>query len=818
MKKIYFRHISLSASILIILFSLAPLFAAENPFSIQERGSASHSSGPFGQTINPVFAGLQSTPLLAYQYTFYDGKMSGDHFIQAGYWGLTFLYGWFQDVYVDDIDRMDHAGASYFSFTWGHMFKNIFGFGLTYSFSESSVKRFKGYEGLNFGFLLRPCRYVSLGYVVYDAWGVVNGNTIDWRQIFSLSIRPYWERLSLSMDIVYQKGDDAADLNYKFTADLRFWYDISLFVTGDIRQNFLFGMSMPIYFHTYPSTGIAPHYYRTMNSGGEPGQNSIGFSIPLIANASALAIPGKGRYLKIVIDRGINEIEKRSFWGKEATVFYDVAAAIDRACTDAAVDGIIMQIDGAGIGFGQIQELRQGLKKARSRGKKVYAIMSGPGNKEYYLASAADKICFTPSTPFYITGLKAQVYFFKGLMDKVGVKFESVKRGAYKSFSEAFTREHMSEAFRENITSLLEDLNRQYVDDIMKDRGISQKVIDDIFAGGSLDPSEAVANHFVDSIGYADDALDTIGHGITTVSLSSYMKEERMDHRWGMAPKIAIIVIDGSIVTGNSFNTGWFRSIGDAAYRKALEGAFKDPVTRAVVIRINSGGGSASASDAMWDSLVKLKKKYKKPVVFSFGNMAASGGYYVACSGDTIFSNRGTTTGSIGVVLGKITLEELYKKLGVNKDVIKMSDFADIFSESRHLTDREVALLQKGIDFSYNRFTGKVMEARKISTEDITRVAEGRVFTGQQAQQKKLIDETGGIIAAVEYARHLAKIDDRFEIAKYPDERGPLFELFKLPEFKMLSEQIQGLLQNAEYLRLKDEKALFLFPYRVEIE
>lgn len=818
MKRYYYLLLVVSSATAMLFPSSSTLHAADNPFTIHERGSASYTSGPFGQTINPVFADLQSTPLVAYQYSFYDGRKSGDHFVQAGYWGFTFLYGRFQDIYLKDIDAIDHAGASYFSFTKGVMIKNIFGFGLSYSFSKSSVRSFKGYRGIDFGLLLRPWRYVSFGFVMDDAWGIVNGNRTKWRQIYSVSLRPWWDRLTLSMDVVYEKGDRPSGLNYRFTADLRLWYDISLFVTGDIHRSFLFGLSMPLWFHSYPSAGIEAHYYRGMYGGGAPDRNSFGCSFSLAANRSALALPGRGRYLKIVVDGSVSEIEKRSFWGTEATVFYDVAAAIDRAAGDPALDGIIVQINGAGPGLAQVQELRQGLKKARSRGKKVYAVMSAPGNKEYYLASAADRIFFTPNSPFYITGLKAQVYFFKGLMDKVGVRFESVKRGTYKSFNEAFTREQMSEAVRENITSLLSDLNRQYVDDIMADRGISRETIDDIFARGSLEPAEAVKNRFVDSIGYPDDAVESIGRGISVVSLSSYLKEENVDHRWGMVPKIAVVVIEGSIVSGDSFDTGWFRSIGDEAYRKALETAFRDPAAKAVVIRVNSGGGSAAASDVMWDALVRLKKKYRKPVVFSFGNIAASGGYYVACTGSRIFSNPGTTTGSIGVVFGKITLEELYRKLGIHKDVIKMSEFADIFSESRRLTGKETALLQKGIDFSYDRFTGKVMEARRMSAADIARVAEGRVFTGSQALDKRLADENGGIVAAVEYARYLARIDDRFEVAKFPDERGPLFELFKLPEFKMLSEQVRGLLQNAEYLKLKDERALYLFPYRVDIE
>ncbi len=806
-------------SVLFLVMSIlkAPLEAAENPFAVQERGSASHSAGPFGQAINPVFADLKTAPLLAYQYSFYDGRKSGDHLVQAGYWGFTFLYGRFQDVYLKSAKTIDHAGADYCSFTKGVMIKNIFGFGMSYSFGRSSVRSFKGYQGLDIGALLRPWKYISLGFVMDDAWGIVNGNKIGWRQSYSVSIRPYWERLTLSLDIVHRKGGRASDLNYRITADLRLWYDISLFLTGDRNLDFLFGASFPLYFRAYPAAGIAPHYYRSVNSGGAPDRNSIGFSIPLVANGSALALPGKGRFLKIVIDGAMNEIEKRSFWGKKYPVFYDLVSAVDRAGDDASIDGIIVQIENAGLSFGQIQELRRALKKARSKGKKVYAIMAGPGNREYYLASAADRIWFTPNSHFYITGLKVQVYFFKGLMDKVGVQYESIKRGTYKSFNEAFTREHMSDAFRENITSLLADLNRQYLDDIMRDRGIPRESIDDIFNRGSLDPAEAVTKRFVDSIGYADDALDEIGGGASTVTVSSYMAMARVEHRWGLAPKIAIVVVEGSIVSGVSFDTGWFRSIGDATYRKALEGAFKDPATAAVVIRVNSGGGSAAASDRMWNALARLKKKYRKPVVFSFGNIAASGGYYIACTGDRIFSNPGTTTGSIGVVFGKLTLEELYRKLGITKDIVKMSEFADIFTESRRLKEKELKLLQRGVDFTYDRFTGKVMEARRLSAADMARVAEGKVLTGSQALERALADEAGGILAAVEYARHLAGINGPYNVERFPDERGPLFELFKLPEFKVLAGQLRELIRNAEYIRLRDEKALYLFPYHVEI-
>ena len=672
--------------------------------------------------------------------------------------------------------------------------------------------------GLDVGLLFRPWRYISLGFVMKDARAEINGNRLKWREVYSLSIRPYTERVTISLDVIHKQGARASRLDYRGTVDVRLWYDLSLFATLDRNINLFFGVSLPLQFHSLYATGIDLHYYRTSNRKSAPDQNTFGLSVPAFKDQSALAIPGGENYLMITLDGPIDEIDKRSFFGNEPVVFYDILRCISRAGQDPGIDGIILKINKAGIGFAQVQELRHELKKARSAGKKVYSIMRSPGNKEYYLASASDKIYFTPDSTFYFTGLAMQVYFFKGLMDKIGVQLESVKRGAYKSFNESFTREHMSDALRQNLTSLLKDLNGQYINDIMADRGITRDAIDGLFSKGHLFPEEAVKSRFVDKIGYADEALDDISPRITLLSVSSYLKKKKKDYSWGFTPRIAVVYIDGSIVSGKSFNTGWFRSIGDVKFAEMLKKAFSDWSTAALVIRVNSGGGSANASDYMWNALVKMKRKYKKPVVFSFGNVAASGGYYVACTGDTIFTDRGTITGSIGVVYGKITVKELYQKLGINKDVVKMSEFADIFSESRNLTEKEKKLLQEAIDFSYDRFTGRVIEGRRIKAEKIARLAEGRVFTGLQALDRRLADEVGSLVTAVEFAKKLARIDRDIEIKKLPDDRGPLLDLFSLPDIRLLSKLIRGILKNVHHTELLDEKSLYLFPYQIEVQ
>jgi protease-4 len=278
--------------------------------------------------------------------------------------------------------------------------------------------------------------------------------------------------------------------------------------------------------------------------------------------------------------------------------------------------------------------------------------------------------------------------------------------------------------------------------------------------------------------------------------------------------------VSGSIIRGEARRSGWFGpdATGDESYRKTLEQVFGDPAVRAVVIRVNSGGGSATASDFMWHALLEMKKKYDKPVVFSFGNIAASGGYYIACTGDIIFSGAGTVTGSIGVVMGKVNLGRLYATLGINKNVIKTSEFADIFDESRDLTVRERELLQKAVDFTYRGFTDKVAEARGISRDGIPSVAEGRVFAGSRAKERALVDSIGGLVAAIEYAKGMAGIERRCRIVHLPARKSSIVEMLgsatagdALAAIEPIRNALQGLYHS-------DEAWLFLYPYRIEIK
>ena len=377
----------------------------------------------------------------------------------------------------------------------------------------------------------------------------------------------------------------------------------------------------------------------------------------------------------------------------------------------------------------------------------------------------------------------------------------------------------MSPEFRENMESLLSNMNEQFVSDIASGRNIDEEVITDLFNKGFYLPSEAKDKGFIDEVMYKDEAVKKTGENIYLVNFRDYIKEKVQLRQWGPVPAIAVIHVNGTIIQGESRNSAFDSNIGDATFSKAIESAFKNPLVKALVIRVDSGGGSASASDYMWRELARLKEKYPKPVVFSFGNTAASGGYYIACTGDEILAGRGTITGSIGVIAGKLNLSELYNRLGINKEIIKMSEFADIFSESKKLTEKERKIIQEGINFTYHRFTEKVAEARGFTIDTIPQVAEGRVFTGEQAVEKNLANQIGGIMTAIELAKTRADLKGKYNVLHLPEGRLLLPGIIRGTTESLFYNGLMPAINNIEkYNMLKEEPNLYMQPFYIEIE
>lgn len=809
-----------TALVFIIVFSsIGSLFSTETLFPLPpDAMSASYETGPFSMILNPVFSDI-SGAYLAYRYFAYNQKHNPNHLLGFNIFGISFMYGRYNNIYSNSVDQYIDSNTNLFHINKGFFFGNTLGLGAGYTFSKSDISFYDDYSAFNIGFLLRPSRFLSFAFTMHDINGKYDTGSLNRRDTYSISLHPYFQNITLSADGTKLSNEKFKDMDYAFSGSIKLPNDMELTGKFDTDKNIQFALTMPFFFRSKNSHSIMIDGYGSSFKNSRLNYYSAGISYSFARNTKAKEIYSANNLLYIKFDQPIKEVEKTFFFSKKNPVFTELLAAIINAGNDNTIQGLFIEIDQVPFGMAQIQEIRNEILKIKVQGKKVYAVMNYPGNKEYYLASTADKIYFTPNSPFYLTGLSAQVYFFKGLLDKAGIEYESISFGKYKSLNESATRETMSPEFRENMESLLSNLNEQFVADIASDRNMDETIVNDLFNKGFYVPLEAKEKGFIDEVLYKDEAIKDIGENVNFVGFKNYIKEKIDLQQWGPVPSIAVIHVNGIIIPGESRNSFFNTNTGDATYSSALEAVFKNTLVKALVIRVDSGGGAASASDYMWRELTRLKKKYPKPVVFSFGNTAASGGYYIACTGDEILASKATITGSIGVVAGKLNLSELYSKLGINKEVIKMSEFADIFSESKKLSEKERALIQESINFTYQKFTEKVADARGFSEKNIPNIAEGRVFTGDQALENNLVNQNGGIMAAIEIARIRSDIKGNYKVLHLPEGRILWPDIIRGNAESSLMELIEPFMKDIKnYTMLKNEPYLYLQPYYIEIK
>jgi protease-4 len=802
--------------ILLICTAASSLYSAENPFPLPPSAlSSSYSGGSFSSMVNPVFTDMDSTTGIAYRYMSYNNADKGNHFASLNLFGFDFIYSRYNTIPDIAGDSLLDSGVNLYSINRGFFFGNAFGFGGGYSFSSGSDDYFSSYSGWSTGLLFRPVKFISLGAAFRDINGEIGGEEIDPSMDYSLSLRPWKEHLTLTAGCITQKNRDTG---YYYSAEIKGYREISLSLKYGTDKTITAGLTLPIYMRSGNGMEMIIDAYGSGKS-ETADFRSAGIAFSSKREKKTICFAPADNFITLKISGNYkSERDESGVFSKREPVFQDLLRGLSQIGDDPAITGLIIEIESSGFGMAQTQEIRDLLNRLRAGGKKVYTILNYPGNKEYYLATASDKLFFTPNSTFKITGLSAKAYFLKGLLDKGGVKFESISKGRYKSFNETYTRTDMSEHARENLKEILTDLNEQFISGITSERKITREAVEELFKKGLYSPSEAKEKGFIDEVMYANEAADSIQKKGKTISFAEYIREERSTGSWGPLPAVAVINVTGSIVSGKGGGSAMSNSTGDYEYKLSIDKAFSDRSVKAVVIRVDSGGGSASASDFMWNALHAAKNKNPKPVVFSFGNTAASGGYYIACTGDPVFAGRGTITGSIGVVAGKVSAEELYSKLGINTETIKMSEFADIFSESRSLTENDKVLLQKEIDFIYDRFTGKVMEGRGISESEITQIAEGKIHTGSAAKSNRLINETGGLIAALEYARDKAGLDSEYRIVNLPENRSIFRGILGNDGTSVIFRHMEFLVQNLEKYKMLEEQALYIQPYSIEIE
>jgi protease IV len=456
----------------------------------------------------------------------------------------------------------------------------------------------------------------------------------------------------------------------------------------------------------------------------------------------------------------------KKFFGGPDQSLSGLVMQFKKAKVDKRIKGILLDVNMSGVGWGKAEEIRDAITDFRSSGKPVYAYLEFGLNKEYYIATACDKIIVPPPGELFINGLAADVMFFRGSLDKLGIYPDIYQIGKYKSAGDMFTQKQMTDAHREYINSMLDDLYNRYIDAIAQARHKTPDEVRTLIDNAPYNGAKAKEAGLIDDVLYKDDVekqfKKLLGYKDTdqfvAVRGTDYKDVEPESLGLNKGEKIAVIYASGEIGSGTSQNSpSGSQSIGSDTVAKALNDAAADKSLKAIVLRVDSPGGSGLASDIIWHAVEAANQK--KPVVVSMSDVAASGGYYISASAAKIIAQPSTITGSIGVVAGKPVMRGFYDWLGISNEYVLRGKNAGMFRETEKFSDEERAKFEEWIKTTYYQdFVPKVAKGRHKDAQYIDSIAQGRVWTGGQAKERGLVDEFGGLDKAIEVAKQLAKI------------------------------------------------------------
>jgi protease-4 len=477
--------------------------------------------------------------------------------------------------------------------------------------------------------------------------------------------------------------------------------------------------------------------------------------------------------------------EQAGPFGENKLDMREAISRLEKAAKDKSVSGVILDIQNPTIGRGKVEELRGAISRFRSSGKKVYAMLDSAEPSDYLVACACNEIVMPETGVVVLPGIHAEATFYRGLLAKLGIEADFIHIGDYKGAAEPLTRDKFSEPVRENMTKLIDDLYDDMITTIVKDRPLTIAQAKDIIDTGMITATRAKALGLIDRVAYPDTLRDELAKTYQAEPLAfvrNYgQKELDTDFSGPMGffklmqammggessnserkgKKIAIVYALGPIMTGKSkdgFMGG--ESMGSTTIIEALRKANEDKNVVAIVLRVDSPGGSALASDLIWHETQVIKK----PIVASMGDVAASGGYYISMGAKKIFAAPSTITGSIGVVGGKLAMTGLFSKVGITTETIERGKNSGLFSSSGKFSDSQRDVVKKMMEDMYGQFTTKAAKGRNMPVENLRRLAGGRVYSGRQAKENGLVDELGTLHDAVAEAKKLAGLDASSEV------------------------------------------------------
>ncbi|RPI13343.1 MAG: signal peptide peptidase SppA [Acidobacteriales bacterium] len=501
----------------------------------------------------------------------------------------------------------------------------------------------------------------------------------------------------------------------------------------------------------------------------------------------------------------------------------DVWRLLRRAETDDRIKAVVLMPAGIDAGWAKLQELHADLARLVKSGKPVVAYLRTPSVREYYLATAASRIYMPPEDMLDLKGLRAELNYFRGTLDKLGVQVDIEHAGKYKDYGDMFTRTSMSPETAEVLNSILDEVYGHLIETVAAGRKKQAVEVRAVIDEGPFLARQALSKGLVDALLYEDQVFGDLekkaGVGrLERLSARNYLRATSPDEESRAEHRIALVVGEGAIAGRQGGGLDADTGLNAPSFIRLLRQIGDDTTIRAVIVRVNSPGGESFASDEIWREMSNLSRK--KPMVVSMSDEAASGGYYISMTGDPVLAYPMTFTGSIGVFYGKVNLRGLYDKLGIRKQLLTRGRYADIDSDYSPLSEAARAKLREGVDDNYRVFVQKVAAARKRKFEEVEPLAQGRVWLGAQAKRNGLVDEMGGLDRAIELVRGKAKIPrgESVDLVVYPAQRSLVERLLNRSTEARTPAWLGAALKRWPVTAFSGSGYLRLAPYSLEVK
>jgi len=727
---------------------------------------AAMAEGPAALRFNPAALGADPNFALNYYHAYSDSSLKGNDAVYAALRGIGFAVEWYGrgGTSAGHAYTIGAATPSGQPLSWGSSYE--------WRSSDDPVQNKSHFW--SHGLWWRPNNRVALAAVVdnYNRMKV-RGERSDARFVYSGALRLLDGRLAIGGDWYQRTSQRLFDGAYRVAVAWEVTDGLTLYSDLDEDRRYSVGGRVDL---TNLFTGSHAAFNRHSNFQGGVAYAGIHTTRrrPLInVRREVVRLDLSGE----IPDRR----PPRFLFGHTPATTWDWINLLEKARIDPAIRAVVVHIQDPQLGWARRAELRRALARVRAAGKYTVAYCDGSiSNGEYYLATAADRIVIPPVSTVDLVGLKSEVVFATRLLGKLGITADLEHIGEYKSASDLLTRTEMSPAHRLALDALLNDLDSCWIKDMAESRGVSADRIRGWIDHGPYVSVDARAAGLADDVAYADQLDSIVRSAVGPIWGHVDQKElahRSYEHRTWVWPQIAVIFAAGSITEGADGDAPlWGDVMGAQTVSRAIRRARTDRRVKAIVMRINSGGGSMFASDQIWHEVAQTVGK--KPIIVSFADVAASGGFYIACAADSIFALPNTITGSIGVIAGKLDLSELYGKVGLDREVLTRGRYADMYGSGRAFDSTERAVVKEQMMLAYERFTALVADGRRLPLDSVNAIGQGRVWSGTAAKARGLVDRFADLHETIDVAARMAGVrpGDDIEVLALPEPRWQLLD------------------------------------------